>query len=56
MNKLYKLLILVPIMIIGCKTKEVDNKLISQSINSLNMNIFSSNGKKLLSIKSPYSK
>ena len=56
MNKLYKLLILVPIIIIGCKTREVDDKIISQSINSLNMNIFSNNGKKLLSIKSPYSK
>lgn len=55
MIRLYKLLFLIPIIIIGCKTKEIDDKNISQSINSLYMNIFSNEGKKLLSIKSPYS-
>ena len=39
----------------GCKAGHVDDKTITQSINTLNMNIFSSEGIKLLSIKSPYS-
>ena len=56
MNRLYKLLFLIPILIIiGCKTKDIDDKIISQSINSLNMNIFSREGNKLFSIQSPYS-
>ena len=55
MNRFYKLLLLIPILIVGCKTREIDDKKIGQSINSLNMNIFSNEGKKLLSIKSPYS-
>ena len=55
MNKFYKLIFLIPIIIIGCKTKQIDNNITSQSINSLNMMIFTSEGKKLLSIKSPYS-
>ena len=55
MNKYYKLLFLIPIIIVGCKTRDVDNKKFSQSINSLNMNIFSNEGKKLITIVSPYS-
>ena len=55
MNRVYKLLIFFPIIIFGCKTGNIDDKRITQSINSLNMNIFSSEGTKLLSIKSPYS-
>ena len=55
MNSLYKLLFLIPLIIFGCKNKEIDKKYISQSINTLNMNIFSNKGIKLLSIKSPNS-
>ena len=55
MNKLYILLLIIPIFIFGCKTKEIDDKKVSLSIDSLNMNIFSNKGKKLLTIKSPYS-
>ena len=55
MNRLYKLLLVLPLIIIGCKNKEIDEKYLSQSINSLNMNIFSKEGEKLISIKSPYS-
>ena len=56
MSRLYNLFFIIPLIIIGCKTKEInqDTK-IRQSINSLNMNIFSNEGKKYLSIKSPYS-
>ncbi len=55
MNRLYKLLLVLPLIIIGCKNKEIDEKYLSQSINTLNMNIFSKEGEKLISIKSPYS-
>ena len=55
MNRLYRHLILIPIIIVGCKFKEIDEKKVNQSINSLNMNIYSSQGVKVLSINSPYS-
>ena len=55
MISLYKLLFLIPLIIFGCKNKEIDKKYLSQSINTLNMNIFSNKGIKLLSIKSPNS-
>ena len=55
MNRIYKLLFIIPIILIGCKTKDIDDKSVSLSINSLYMNIYSRQGNKLLSIKSPYS-
>ena len=55
MNKIYILLFLFPIIIFGCKNKEIKKKYLSQSINTLNMNIFSKDGEKLITIKSPYS-
>ena len=55
MNRWYKLILILPIIIIGCKNKEIDEKYLSQSINTLDMNIFSKEGEKLISIKSPYS-
>jgi len=55
MNRIYKLLIFISLLIVGCKSREINNSSLSQSINSLYMNIFSNEGKKMLSIKSPYS-
>ena len=55
MNRFHIVLFIIPIMIGGCKTLEIDNKIINQSIDSLNMNIFSNKGMKMISIKSPYS-
>ena len=55
MNKLYNLLLIIPLLIVGCKTIEKDDKKFSLSIDSFNMNIFSNEGKKLLTINSPYS-
>ena len=55
MNKIYNFLLLLPIIILSCKYREIDDIKVSQSINSLNMNIYSYKGKKVLSIKSPYS-
>ena len=55
MKRLYKFIFLIPIIILGCKTRYTDEKIIDQSMNNLNMNIFSSEGIKLLSIESPFS-
>ena len=55
MNRLYIFLFFIPIIIMGCKSGDIDDKTITQSINSLNMNIYSNEGIKLLSIISPYS-
>ena len=55
MNRLHKIIFLLPLIIFGCNYKEIDEKYLSQSINTLTMNIFSNDGEKLLSIKSPYS-
>ena len=55
MNRYYKLLFLISILIVGCKGREIANKTTNQSINSMYINIFSNEGMKLISIKSPYS-
>ena len=55
MIKIYNFLILVAIVLLGCKSVEVNDNLVSQSINSLNMNIYSNKGIKFITIKSPYS-
>ena len=55
MNNVYKLFLLIPIIVFGCKSKDIENKITGQRINSLNMNILSNEGKKLIKIESPYS-
>ena len=55
MNSLFKVLLIFPIIISGCKTSKLDIENISQRFDSLNMNIYSTEGNKLYSIKSPYS-
>ena len=55
MNSLYKLFFLFPLIIYGCNNKDIDENHLRQSINTLNMNIFSKGGEKLISIESPYS-
>ena len=56
MNSFYKLFFIIPLLILGCRNKNIDEKYLSQSINDMNMNIFDRDGEKLLLIKSPYSK
>ena len=56
MNKFTKLLLLIPIIIIGCKNTDNTNKKFSQVIDKFDMNIFSTEGEKVLSIKSPSSR
>ena len=55
MIKIYYFLILVALALLGCKSIEINDNLVSQRINRLSMNIYSSNGKKFITIKSPYS-
>ncbi len=55
MNSSYKLLFIITLLIIGCNPRANNQTIITQSINSMDMNIFSNEGKKFLSIKSPYS-
>ena len=55
MNNLYKLIFIFPIFIVGCIPNIIEEKDAAKEINSLELNIFSKNGDKKYSIKSPYS-
>ena len=56
MNNIYKLIIFLPLVILGCAPNVVEENKVIQKINSLNMNIFSKKGEKIYSINSPDSK
>ena len=56
MNKLYKILFVILFLTSACKGNDINKNVINQVINNIDMNIYSNNGKKLFSIKSPYSK
>tara|TARA_B100000900_G_scaffold372289_1_gene352099 strand:- start:246 stop:869 length:624 start_codon:yes stop_codon:yes gene_type:complete len=53
MNKIYKIFIIFPFLILGCKSNLIEDTKFIQKINSLDMNIFSNEGEKIYSIKSP---
>ena len=55
MNNFYRLIILLPVFILGCAPNSIKENKIIQEIDSLDMNIFSMNGNKLYSISSPNS-
>ena len=55
MNNLYKLIIIFPVLITGCSPNVVEENKVIQKIDSLDMNIFSNEGEKIYSVKSPYS-
>ena len=55
MSKLYKILFLISIVIVGCKRPDLSNKKFNQLIDKLEMNIYSTEGIKTLTIKSPNS-
>ena len=55
MNNLYKLLLILPIFIIGCAPNIIEKKDLAKEINNLDLNIFSENGEKKYTITSPYS-
>ena len=55
MNNIYKVIIILPILILGCAPNVSEEKQVAKEINSLNLNIFSKNGEKKYSISSPHS-
>ena len=55
MNNLYKLIIIFPVLITGCSPNVIKENKVIQKIDSLDMNIFSNEGEKIYSVKSPYS-
>ena len=56
MNKINSLIIFLPVFILGCKPNVIEGNKVIQKIESLNMNIFSKQGVKIYSIRSPNSK
>ena len=54
MNKIYKLIIILPFVILGCSPNVIEEKKSTLKINSLDLNIFSKSGDKIYSITSPF--
>ena len=55
MNKIYRIIFFLPILILGCTPNVIEENKVKQKINSLDMDIFSNKGEKIYSITSPYS-
>ena len=55
MNRLYKLIFFLPILILGCTPNLIEKNNIKQKINNLDMIIYSKKGDKIYSIISPNS-
>ena len=55
MSNIYKLLIFLPLFILGCAPNIIDENKVKQKIDSLDMTIFSKSGDKIYSITSPNS-
>ena len=55
MSNIYRLIISLPLFILGCAQNVIDENKVIQKIESLDMTIFSKSGEKIYSIKSPNS-
>ena len=55
MSNIYRLIISLPLFILGCVPNVIDENKLIQKINSLDMTIFSKSGNKLYTVTSPYS-
>jgi len=55
MNNIYRLIIFLSFVVLGCSPNVIEEKKIIQKINNLNMKIFSKTGDKIYSITSPNS-
>ena len=55
MNNILRLIILLPLFMLGCTPNVIDENKVIQKIDNLDMNIFSKRGDKIYSITSPYS-
>ena len=53
MSNIYRLIIFLPLFMIGCAPNVIDENKVIQKIESLDMNIFSKRGDKIYSITSP---
>ena len=53
MTNIYRLIIFIPLVILGCTPNVIEEKKVIQKINSLDMNIYSKEGEKIYSIASP---
>ncbi len=54
MNRIYKLLFTVPLLLFGCGSNALDENKVIQKIDNLNLDIFSNNGEKIYTVRSPY--
>ena len=55
MNKIYRLIFILQVFLVGCTPSVIKENEITKKINSLDLNIFTKTGDKKYSIKSPYS-
>ena len=55
MSNIYRLIIFLPLFMLGCSPNVIDENKVMQKIDNLDMNIFAKNGDKIYSIKSPNS-
>ena len=55
MSNIYRLIIFLPLFILGCVPNVIEENKVIQKIDSLDMNIFSKKGNKIYSITSPNS-
>ena len=55
MNRIYRLISFLPIILLGCTPNLTEENKVNQKIESLNMNIYSKEGNKIYSISSPSS-
>ena len=55
MSNIYRLIIFIPLFMLGCAPNVINENKVIQKIDSLDMTIFSKRGDKLYSITSPYS-
>jgi len=55
MKKIYRLLIFLPFVVLGCAPNAIEENIVIQKIESLDMNIYSKNGDKIYAITSPKS-
>ena len=55
MSNIYRLIIFLPLIMLGCAPNVIDENIVKQKIDSLDMTIFSKSGEKKYSITSPNS-
>ena len=55
MTKIYRLIVFLQFLILGCSTNLIEENTVTQKIERLDMNIFSKKGDKIYSITSPNS-